>query len=55
MPIILLFLGFWAVVSETDFSKLEPGVAYKLVPTKQNPEYPWIIDEKCTAMLPNTK
>lgn len=46
-------MGFWAVVPETEYEKLEPGVSYKLVPRKQNAEYKWIVDENVLIVLSN--
>ncbi len=51
----ITFWGFWAEIPDTEFSKLEPGVIFKLVPKKQNPDYPWIIDENATLGPENPK
>lgn len=47
------FWGFWAVVPEKEYEKLEPGVSYKLVPKEQNVEYRWIVDENVLIVLSN--
>jgi hypothetical protein len=47
----ITFWGIWALIPDTEFSKLEPGVIYKLVPKKQNPDYPWLIDENATIII----
>jgi hypothetical protein len=47
------FWGFWAMLQEAEFTQLEPAVIYKLVPRKPNLEYPWMIDENVTVVLPN--
>lgn len=47
------FWGFWAVVPETEYEKLEPGVSYKLVPRKQNAEYRWVVAENVLIVLSN--
>jgi len=47
------FWGFWAMVPEIEYEKLEPGVSYKLVPKKQNVEYRWIVDENVLIVLSN--
>jgi hypothetical protein len=51
----ITFWGLWAVIGEEEFNKLEPGVVYKLVPKKQNPDYPWMIDENVSLTLPDRK
>jgi hypothetical protein len=47
----ITFWGLWAAVPDGEFDKLEPGVIYKLVPKKQNPDYPWLIDENATIII----
>lgn len=47
----ITFWGLWAEIQEEEFNKLESGVAYKLVPKKQNPDYPWTIDENATIII----
>lgn len=47
--------GFWADIPDTEFGKLEPGVAYKLTPEKQNLDYPWLIDENVSLIIPDWK
>lgn len=42
--------GFWLSINDTEFAKLEPGVVYRLVPKKQDPEYRWVIGENVSLV-----
>ena len=50
-----LYWGFWVVMNDTEFAKLEPGVVYKLVPKKQDPEYRWVVGEDVSLVYSNEK
>lgn len=45
------FWGFWLAVDEKDYSMIEPGISYKLVPKRQNPEYRWVLTEDVSLIL----
>jgi len=45
--------GFWAVIDDIEYNKLESGVSYNLVPKKQNRKYKWIIDENVKLVVEN--
>lgn len=45
------FWGFWLAVDEKDYSMIEPGIPYKLVPKRQNPEYRWVLTEDISLIL----
>lgn len=44
--------GFWLSFTDEEYSKLAPGVTYRLVPKTENPEYKWVMDQAITLALP---
>lgn len=47
------FWGFWMAIDEKDYQMIEPGISYKLVPKKLNPEYRWVLLKELSLILPN--
>lgn len=44
--------GFWLAFSEEEYQKMVPGLAYRLTPKTENPEYKWVMDQAITLSLP---